>query len=158
MLNIGDKIFIARYGAGIVKKIESMPYLDSEEEYINIFLFFDKMNLLIPISKINNYEIREIHDKKNLKNAIKIINNEPEEIEQTWNKRYRKNKQKIQGENFTKICEVLRDLYYLKNKSSLPQGEEKILERAEGIIVSEIMLSFDITFEEAYEKIRNYDG
>lgn len=155
MLNIGDRIFIAKYGAGVVKKIESISYLDNEEEYVNIFLFFDKMNLLIPSSKINNYKIRRITERNNLKKELKIINSNPENIEKNWSKRYRRNREKIYGNNLKKICEVLRDLYYLKKNSLLPQGEEKILERVEGILASEVMMSLDITYKEAYEKIRN---
>lgn len=157
MLNIGDKVFIAKYGAGIVKEIKNVPYVKNEEKYVNILLFFDNMNILIPINKINNYSIRNILDEESLDELLEIIKDEPERIEKNWNKRYRKNRQKIDSGDFLKICEVLRDLYYLKKNSLLPQGEEKILERVEGIVVSEIMLSFGISLEEAYIKIRGFN-
>ena len=53
------------------------------------------------------------------------------------------------------MCQVIRDLYYLKKENMLPPGEAKILERVEGMVASEIMLVYRLDMEEALCKIRN---
>ena len=80
---------------------------------------------------------------------------ESDYIESNWNNRYRNNKKKIQSGNTEKMCQVIRDLYYLKKEEILPPGEEKILERVEGMVASEIMLVLGLDMEEALCKIRN---
>lgn len=157
MLNIGDKVFIAPYGGGIIRGIIKMNCSNIQKKYLKVFLYFDEMDLYIPIDKINNYSIREITERDKLKEMLKIVNDKPEKIQNNWSRRYRKNIKKLEGNNIKVILEVLRDLYYLKDNNIIPQGEKKILERAEGIVASEVMLSYNVTMEKAYEKIRNYD-
>ena len=87
---------------------------------------------------------------------MSTIKNQSDYIESNWNNRYRTNKKKIQSGNTLKMCQVIRDLYYLKKKNMLPPGELKILERVEGLVASEIMLVFGINMEQALSKIRNF--
>lgn len=154
MLNIGEKIFIPNYGAGVVLDIDKRNFTGSEKEYIIIYLIVDDMDLLIPIEKINSYKIRPILNISDMEQAMNIINQVPIKIEMNWNKRYRKNRNKIGSGNINDMCEVLRDIYYLKEKEELPVGEEKIFEKTMHLIVSEIMLVFSINVDEAYNKIK----
>ena len=155
MLNIGDKVFIADYGAGYIQEIDSKELLSIKYKYINIYLLLDNMNFMIPIDKIENYKIRDILSKIELEKTLKIISNDSNCIEGNWNNRYRNNKKKIQSGNTLKMCEVIRDLYSLRKQNLLPPGEEKILERVEGMLASEIMLVLELNMEESLCKIRN---
>ncbi|MBX4263853.1 CarD family transcriptional regulator [Clostridium estertheticum] len=155
MLNIGDKIFISDYGAGYVKDIDDEEPSNIECKYVNIYLLLDNMNLMIPINKIKNYRVRKILNKVELEVILNTIGSNLDFIEKNWNNRYRSNKKKIQSGNALKMCEVIRDLYYLQKKDMLPPGEVKILERVEGMVASEIMLAFGLNMEQALCKIRS---
>lgn len=155
MLNIGQKIFVAYYGAGYIQNINSEDLYNIKCEYINIYLLLDNMNFMIPIDKIEKHKIRDISSKVELETILNTISNGPNCIESNWNNRYRINKKKIQSGNALKMCEVLRDLYYLKKEDMLPPGELKILERVEGMVASEIMLVFELNMEQALYKIRD---
>lgn len=155
MLNIGENVFLADYGAGYVQNIDSNELSFIEDKYVNIYLILGNMNFMIPIEKIENYKIRSISSKIDLEKVLNIISNHSDYIESNWNNRYRINKKKIQSGNAIKMCQVVRDLYYLKKENMLPPGEEKILERVEGMVASEIMLVFGINMEGALRKIRS---
>lgn len=155
MLNIGEKIFIADYGAGYIQDMDSKELSLIKSKYVNIYLLLDNMNFLIPIDKIQNYKIRNVLNKIELENILNVISNDSEHIESNWNNRYRSNKKKIQSGNILKMCEVIRDLYCLKKRDMLPPGEEKILERVEGMVASEIMLVIGLNMEQALCKIRD---
>ncbi|MBU3181462.1 CarD family transcriptional regulator [Clostridium psychrophilum] len=155
MLNIGEKIFIAEYGAGYIKDINIRKYSNVSYEYVNIYLLLDNMNFMIPIDNIENHKIRNILNKKELEKTLNMISMGSNTIESNWNNRYRSNKKKIQSGSTLKMCEVIRDLYYLQNQDMLPPGEVKILERVEGMVASEIMLSFGLNMEQSLCKIRN---
>lgn len=152
MLNIGDNVFVGDYGAGFIQNIEIEKL--SNIKYINIYLLLDNMNFMIPLEKIENYKIRKILSEIELEKSLNTIWNDSEDIEGNWNNRYRSNKKKIQSGNTIKMCEVIRDLYFLKQKDILPPGELKILERVEGMVASEIMLVFGLSMELALCKIR----
>jgi CarD family transcriptional regulator len=153
MLNIGEKIFIAGYGAGYIQDMNSRELSGVSCEYVNIYLLLDNMNFMIPINRIENYNIRKVLNKIELETTLKVISNVTNHIESNWNNRYRINKKKIQSGNTLKMCQVIRDLYYLKKENTLPPGELKILERVEGMLASEIMIVFELTMEEALCKI-----
>jgi CarD family transcriptional regulator len=155
MLNIGENVFLADYGAGYVQNIDSNELCFIKDKYVNIYLLLDNMNFMIPIEKIENYKIRNILNKVELEKVLNIVSDHSDYIESNWNNRYRINKKKIQSGNAIKMCQVVRDLYYLKKENMLPPGEEKILERVEGLVASEIMLVFGIDMEGALRKIRN---
>ena len=155
MLNIGEKVFVADYGAGYIQDIESKELSSIKYKYVNIYLLLDNMNFMIPIDKIENYKIRNILNKMELELVLNTISNDSDHIESNWNNRYRSNKKKIQSGDTLKMCEVIRDLYCLRRQEMLPPGEEKILERVEGMIASEIMLVLDLNMEQSLCKIRN---
>ncbi|MBU3128600.1 transcriptional regulator [Clostridium tagluense] len=155
MLNIGERVFIADYGAGYIQDIASSELYFIKDKYVSIYLLLDNMNFMIPIDKIENYKIRNILSKMELETTLFTILSYPDYIESNWNNRYRTNKKKIQSGSTLKMCQVIRDLYYLKRENMLPPGETKILERVEGMVASEIMLVLELNMEQALSKIRN---
>ena len=155
MLNVGEKVFIADYGAGYVQDIDNSELYFIKDKYVNIYLLLDNMNFMIPLEKIENYNIRNILDKIELETILSTISSGSDFIESNWNNRYRINKKKIQSGNTLEMCQVIRDLYYLKKENMLPPGEAKILEKVEGMVASEIMLAFGLNMEQALCKIRN---
>ena len=155
MLSIGEKIFIAGYGAGYVQDMEDRDLCGISCEYVNIYLLLDNMNFMIPIDRIEKYKIRSVLSKIELETMLNTISNKADYIEGNWNNRYRSNKKKIQSGNPQKMCQVIRDLYYLRKEEILPPGELKILERVEGMVASEIILVLGLDMEEALCKIRS---
>lgn len=155
MLKHGEKIFIPVYGAGIVVNIEDKKICEKVQKYICISLLLDNMKMLIPEYKIDDYRARSIVSENIIFKALKIIEKEPENIEKKWGKRYRSNNEKIYSGDIFKECEVIRDLYYLKKNEIMPPGEQKILDKAESMVVSEFSLVFNLNLEESYAKIRN---
>ena len=156
MLNVGDKVFVPSYGAGYIDKIETKEVHGEKAEYINISILIYEIYLCIPIIRLEGYNIRYILDKIHMENALKIIKEEPLFIEKKWGQRYRKNNEKICSGDVVKLCEVLRDLFYLKRKEIMPPGEKKILEKAVDMLKGEVSLVFDISLEEAKTKLSAY--
>lgn len=154
MLNIGDKIFIPSYGAGVVLDICLRSFQKIEKEYVIIYLIVDDMDLLIPVDRIETYKIRSMVNKIDLEQALAILGQSTDKLEMNWSKRYRKNNNKICSGNLNEMCEVLRDLYYLQKKDELPVGEEKTLEKVKHLLASEIMIIYGINISEAYNRLK----
>lgn len=156
MFKIMEKIFVPSYGAGTILNIEDRKTIDGTKKYYVISLSIDHMNLLLPEGKLEDYRIRYIEKEEIVKQSIKIIEEKPLSIEKKWNKRYRENSDKIASGEIKSECEVIRDLYYLKKTGSMPPGEMRILEKAEDMVASEIMLCMSMNIDDAYELIRQY--
>lgn len=154
MLINEQKVFVPNYGAGIMTKVEESKSYDTNKKYVSIFILIDNINLYIPEDRLLDYRIRNIVSKENLDKAFDIIKSYPQSIEKKWSKRYKKNNDKIRGGNLLQMCEVIRDLYYLKSKGIIPPGERKILDKVENMVASEIALVLDIKIEAALSEIR----
>lgn len=150
------RVFVPSYGAGLASYIENNEICHEGNIYVYIELILNKINLYIPENKISKYKIRGIMRREAIEEAFEIIAEQPIFIEKKWGKRYRLNNEKIDSGDIFKICEVLRDLYYLHSKGLIPPGERSILSRAEEMLASEITLSFNISLLEAIEIIRSY--
>ena len=156
MLSVGNKVFLPNYGAGVIDRIEEKKINDEIRVCIGISLLLDSMYLFIPSSKLADYRIREVLNIDNLLKCLKIIKETPTNIEKKWSKRYRENNEKISSGDFNKFCEVLRDLYYLKINGLLPPGEQKILDKTEKMVESEMSLVFNINMEESKRKLEAF--
>jgi CarD family transcriptional regulator len=154
MLSVGSKIFVPNYGAGIVKNVEFRKVYDTIYKFIDVNIMIDNINLSIPFGRVDSYRVRSIVTLQEVNRCIDIMKKDPEKIEKKWSRRYRENNDKLYIGEFEKECEVLRDLYFLKRKGIMPPGEQKILDKAEDLVASEIMLVFDISLGEAYKMIR----
>lgn len=155
MLNNGQKVFVPNYGAGILSDVKDNKRYDINKKYISISFLLNNIDLYIPQDKLVDYKVRNIVTKEVMESLLDIIKEMPIEIEKKWGRRYRQNNDKISSGDTVKICEVIRDLYYLKSEGTLPQGEKKILCKAEVMLASEIMLVFGINMEAALSKIRD---
>jgi CarD family transcriptional regulator len=154
MLNNGQKVFVPNYGAGILNDVMDNKKYDINKKYVSISFLLNDIELYIPENKLPDYKVRSVLDKEVMEEAFDIIKENPVGIEKKWGKRYRQNNDKIKSGNTFKICEVVRDLYYLKSQGALPLGEKKILYKAEMMLASEVSLVFDIITEEALIKVR----
>ena len=74
---------------------------------------------------------------------------------QTWNRRYREYVDKIKTGSVYKIAGIIRDLYALKVKKQLSHGENKMFDRARGLVVSELKLVTDLENLKSNEDVKD---
>lgn len=156
MLKIGEQIFLPRYGAGIVIAKEENELYGNKYKYVVINFLINDMKYYIPENRLQYYNIREVSDKETINLALSVIEKNNVEIEDNWSKRYRKNKAKIISGDIIKIAEVIRDLKKIKDEELMPHGEVRILEEAENMIASEMMLAFNLGLSTAYDLLKKY--
>ena len=72
---------------------------------------------------------------------------------QNWNRRYRENMQRIKSGNLTEVARVVKGLMERDNDKGLSTGERKMLHSAKQILISEIVLSQNTSYEEVETRI-----
>lgn len=154
MLKVGEQVFVPRYGAGTVIALQAKEVFSNVYKYIVIDFLLNNMKLYIPEGRIKFYNIRKISNKEAINSALAVIEQNNKLEEQNWIIRYRNNKAKISSGEILKIAEVIRDLSNIKNEELIPHGEEKILEEAQAMLASEIMLIFNLNSDTAYELLK----
>ena len=149
MFEIGSKIVHPMHGAGIIREIEEKKILGEVKQYYILELPCNDMNVMIPVESEQSVGIRTIVDKSIVLQAIETLKLESTKMDPNWNRRHRDNMDKLKTGDIISVAEVVRNLMRVNRVKSLSAGETKMLNNARQILISEIILSCEITEAEA---------
>ena len=149
MFSVGSKIVHPMHGAGVIQKIEEKRILGDVKKYYILKLPCNDMNVMIPVDSEQSVGIRKIVDEPVARKVIEFLRTESTQMDHNWNRRYR---QKIKSGDIFEVAEVVRNLIRASREKGLSAGETKMLNNARQILISEIILSCDISQNDA-EKI-----
>lgn len=155
MFEIGSKIVHPMHGAGIIREIEEKKILGEVKKYYILELPCNDMNVMIPVESQQSVGIRTIVDKSVVLEAIEILKQESTSMDSNWNRRHRDNMEKLKRGNILEVAEVVRNLMRVNRTKSLSAGEAKMLSNAKQILVSEIILTCEISNEEAIKIVED---
>lgn len=73
----------------------------------------------------------------------------------SWTQRNRINTNKLKTGDITEVASVVRNLMLLSKKKNLASGDRKMLTNATNLLLSELIMSFDIDEDEALKRIND---
>lgn len=149
MFKVGDKVVYPQHGAGIITDKKKVSIMGEEKEYFVLHINIDDMDVMIPADNIESSGLRYVMSKEEMKEIIDILKDERSKMSKNWNKRFRNNLNKIKEGNIEEIAEVAKNLELLDDEKSLSTGERKILNSAKQILISEIIVVYDIDYDQA---------
>ncbi len=141
LYSIGDKVVYPLYGAGVIEKLEQLEVDGKMQVYYVMLIPTGNLKIKISAGKADNMGIREVYDKERVLDIIKNVINEPIEMSENWNQRYKENLEKIKTGNLSEVAVVFRNLLYREREKGLSSAEKKMLTTAKQIVVSEIILT-----------------
>ena len=145
MYNVGEKILYPMHGAGIIEEIIEQEIMGETREYYVLKMPMDGMMVKIPVDNAKNIGVRNVISTDEACKVMEFIENYNGEFNANWNKRYRENITHIKSGNIYEVAGVVKMLMCRDKKRSLSSGERKMLTSAKQILVSEIMLSLDVS-------------
>lgn len=145
MYNIGDKVAYPMHGAGIIEAIEKREVLGEINEYYVLRMPYDDMKVMLPTKGVAADSIRNIIDAEEADKVIEYFKEFFELSTDNWNKRYRENSMHIKSGNIYETAQVVKMLMYRDKSKGLSSGERKMLASAKQILISEIVLSKNVS-------------
>ncbi len=153
MFKLGDRIVYPLHGAGEIVAIEEKEILGETKEYYIMEIPIGEMRVMVPVDSVEESGVRDILTREEMDDVIETLKESRSSMPKNWNHRYRANMDKIKSGDIIEIAEVVRNLELLDAEKSLSTGERKMLSNAKQIIVSEILLVYDLTEQEAEELV-----
>ena len=153
MFKIGDKIVYPNHGAGIIDSIEKKEFLGEEKDYFILKMPIGSMDISIPMANIDKMNIREVIGKKEGDEVLRILDDDPTQMSNNWNVRYRQNQEVIKSGDIFEIAKMVRNLAILDKEKGLSTTEKKLLNRARRIVASELVMAGSLEKEKAEEMI-----
>lgn len=152
MFEIGDKIVYPIHGAGVIVDIKNKVILGEKKEYFVLKIPVNEMKVLVPIGSMDSVGIREIKTPEEMDKVLEVLKDTTvEKMPNNWNRRYRFHQDKIKTGDLEEIARVIKNLECLDREKALSTGERKILNNARQIILSEMVLVYDKSYDEVVE-------
>lgn len=153
MFNVGDRIAHPMHGAGVIERIEKKKINGTERQYYVLRIPVGNMLVMIPTESSGAVGIRPILGYDAAKEIINQMPKIESEMTQNWNRRYRENMLRIKSGDLLEVARVIKGLMEREHEKGLSTGERKMLRSAKQILISEIVLSVDSSYEEVENRI-----
>jgi CarD family transcriptional regulator len=141
----GDLVVYPAHGVGRIEAIESKTIGETNEDFYIMKIIETSMVIMIPVKNLKSVGIRDVITRKEVTKIYKIIQHQKDSASpsdnQTWNRRYKEYMDKIRTGSLYEIAEVFRDLFLLKKTKDLSFGERKLLDTAQGLLVTELSIA-----------------
>lgn len=153
LFQIGDKIAHPMHGAGVISGIESRRIDGTDRDYYVLQLPVGGMHVMIPVESCQSIGVRPIVEPCEADSIIRAIPDIEINMTQNWNKRYRGNMLKIKSGDLLEVASVIKGLVLREAERGLSTGERKMLHSAKQILISELVLSKQSSYEEIEQEL-----
>jgi len=153
MFNIGDRIAHPMHGAGVIENIEEKKINGTTRQYYVLRIPVGNMLVMIPTESCEAIGVRPIMEPGEAQAIIEQIPKIESDMTQNWNRRYRENMLRIKSGDLLEVARVIKGLVERDHDKGLSTGERKMLRSAKQILISEFVLSFDLSYEEVESNI-----
>lgn len=155
MFNIGDKIVHPMHGAGVVDGIVEEKVNGTTRQYYVLNLPVGGMVIKVPTATSQDIGMRGIIDDKRADEVLASIATAEVDMTSNWNKRYRENVLRIKSGDLDEVVKVVKGLMLRELQHGLSTGERKMLHNAKQILISELVLAKNCSYEDVENKINS---
>ena len=149
MYLIGDKVVHPMHGAGVIEGITEERISGRKASYYVFRMPVGGLVLKIPTENCGTIGVRGLSSTEQIDAVIACIPEMDAEMTANWNHRYRENMQRIKSGDLMEVARVIKGLMWRDAQRSLSNGERKMLHTAKQILISEIVLVQQRTYQEA---------
>ena len=153
MFQIGDRIVHPMHGAGIIESI-SEEWLNGKLGRYYVFRMpIGGLVLKIPTNNCAAIGVRGLSSMDLLEAVISKIPQMSVDMTNNWNHRYRENMERLKSGDLMEVAGVIKGLMWRDRQRGLSNGERKMLHSAKQILISEVVLVENSTYEAIEQRI-----
>ena len=148
----GDAVVYPMHGAGIIQDFEEKNIDGICRSYCILRIPIGDLTIMLEASAMENINLRKVMTSCDIARVMDDVVKMPTQTTgDNWNKRYKDNLEKIKSGLLSDTATVFRNLYYREKQRGLSSAEKKMLSNVKKIMLSEIMLSYEVEKLEAEE-------
>jgi CarD family transcriptional regulator len=119
------------------------------QTYLRLKVAQGDLIIQVPAANVEMVGVRDVIDKKGVKQVFDVLRAEFVEEPTNWSRRYKANLEKLASGDVVKVSEVVRDLWRRDQDRGLSAGEKRMLAKARQILISELALARKVDEEKA---------
>ena len=151
MLEKGEQVVHARYGAGVVQGIREMTFAGKTRRYYCIELLDGQGQVMIPEDAVDEADIRT--DIVEADFIRRIMNNEPLDLSNNYRTRQANIQKKVASGSPRQVIQALRDLCWRERERSLTITDSRLKTRAMRLVAQELALHLKLDLDTATQRL-----
>lgn len=149
MYTVGEKVVHPMHGAGVITEITEERVSGVMERYYVFIAPLSGLTLKIPVSNSGAVGLRQPVSRHQLAETLATLRGTEEITNENWNHRYRENMERIKSGQLHEVARVIKGLMHREASRGLSTVERKMLRSAKQILLSEVMLVEDLSYDGA---------
>lgn len=149
MYTVGEKVVHPLHGAGEIAEIVGERVNGVIEQYYVFTVPLSGLTLKIPVANSGVVGLRHPVSRQQLSQLLSSLWEMEENTADNWNHRYRENMERIKSGEVTQVARVVKSLMHRDARRGLSTVERKMLRSAKQILLSEMMLVEDLSYDGA---------
>jgi CarD family transcriptional regulator len=154
MFKIGDKVVHPYHGAGMVVDIEEKKFLEERGRYYVIDLVACDGIVMVPLDNVQKIGLRRVSGKRAISRAMNTLASTPDTLSSDHKERQERLREELKTGDLIKITEVVRNLAWRNHQKGLTMADNKLYQRAQTFLASELALARGIELQEAIEQLQ----
>ena len=149
MFQVGDKVVHPMHGAGVIDSIVREKISGKAMDFYVFKMPISGLTLKIPTENSTAIGIRAIKTRSEIEEVIARIPKLGVDMTANWNHRYRENMERIKSGEAREVARVIKGLMSREARRGLSTVERKMLRSAKQILLSEVMLVENLSYDGA---------
>ena len=149
MYTVGEKVVHPMHGAGVIAEITEERLSGALARYYVFTAPLSGLTLKIPVGNSGAVGLRQPISRQQLAEMLSSLREAEEDTTENWNHRYRENMERIKSGDLREVARVIKGLMSREVRRGLSTVERKMLRSAKQILLSEVMLVADLSYDGA---------
>ena len=146
---VGETVVYPHHGAAEIIEVSKKTVRGESQTYLKLRVAQGDLIIQVPAANVEMVGVRDVIDKKGVKQVFDVLRAEFVEEPTNWSRRYKANLEKLASGDVVKVSEVVRDLWRRDQDRGLSAGEKRMLAKARQILISELALARKVDEEKA---------
>ena len=153
MFDVGDRVVYPHHGAAIIVSRETREFNDEKTDYLVLKMAHGDLTLSVPADKAEEVGMRPPIGNEEVQDLFELLGKKDIREPANWSRRFKNHQEKLKSGDVYQVAEVVRNLALREKGKGLSTAEKSMLERARGILVSELSFALNVTEEAALTKL-----
>jgi CarD family transcriptional regulator len=135
---VGQKVVYPNHGVGVIENIEQKQIGTEQQSFYALRLLFNNSLVLVPIQNAGEVGLRTPISVADCEQLFNYLSEDFSKIATDWKMRFREFSEKVRTGTVFDVADVLKKLTFLSRCKPLSFREQRLLEKAQYLVVSEL--------------------
>jgi len=138
---VGDSVVYPNHGVGIIEQISSRTIGQTVEKFYLLNIKSSSLKVSVPFRNAHAVGLRRVVKNGDVLKLLAFLEAGACDSNADWKDRYRENSERMRTGSLLEVAAVLKSLLMLDRSKPLSFREQKMLERARYLLVSELAMA-----------------